>query len=758
MKSLLNILAIFLLLSVTSCEKHEHIVNYGKDGELNIVLSCANMERSGNTKSIQNIPDEGTAQDYHVKDYWLIQYNANGEYIENSAKYVEASDNTQNRTGALLPKEGEIYYCLFIANTHNPNFFTQMAEYIGTLNSMTQFYKNIASLDDTYNKTEGDLIMSGIAELKSGASELICKLYRNIAKLTVTIKNAEESGLTIKSINIKNIPGGTLYADVLLKKAPLPGINVLTAPYPNSHTVEFIDYQMDNLNITSGNSDSFVWYLPRNIRGIEDNVENAYQKNEHAPELATYIEIFATAKNDNELYRYRFYVGDNPTGDFNVEPNKHYNIPITFIDKGDVRDSRIADLTNIKLSGKSNCFIINPLPVEYQTIYHLPLTRIMEFWNNNNMPKDISQNTAWIAEVIWQDQNRPIVEFVNAESDILNIESVLKFKVKPGAVGNVLIGVREKGSNDYLWSWHLWITDYNPNEYTRPWTENKYTYKVNGGEIHRYAGEFWTKNYMNKYIMDRNLGALSANIDDGLAKTSGFMYQYGRKDPFPATDTDYYDINGNVIENTSGYIGGPFALLQGPVQIYESVVAPNKFVTVSSGDWVADNPYKKDNYLWNAPAINKSIFDPCPDGWRLPMHGVYDILYIAETEKANAYADIIEKDKEGLVFSIDTQVPSEAKEYNTAYFPATSVRNPQNGVLGQVGLTGAFHTLDTRDGKSNYFYPFYYVRKSKTVNPSWGSSKSKAVTVRCIREKSYGGETDDDKNNINTEDYIDAEW
>lgn len=63
-----------------------------------------------------------------------------------------------------------------------------------------------------------------------------------------------------------------------------------------------------------------------------------------------------------------------------------------------------------------------------------------------------------------------------------------------------------------LWSWHIWVTDYDPNL-----PANQCVYSTSGATM-----------------MDRNLGALSNigsddsdNVDD-----YGLLYQWGRKDPF----------------------------------------------------------------------------------------------------------------------------------------------------------------------------------------------------------------------------------
>ncbi len=85
-----------------------------------------------------------------------------------------------------------------------------------------------------------------------------------------------------------------------------------------------------------------------------------------------------------------------------------------------------------------------------------------------------------------------------------------------GEEGNVIVGIRKKSEDgkpvedrEYLWSWHLWITNYNPAE-------------------------------LGQSTMDRNIGAMKPG-------DAGFYYQFLRKDPFPHWQAKVYDINGKEL-------------------------------------------------------------------------------------------------------------------------------------------------------------------------------------------------------------------
>jgi len=154
--------------------------------------------------------------------------------------------------------------------------------------------------------------------------------------------------------------------------------------------------------------------------------------------------------------------------------------------------------------------------------------------------------------------------------------------------GNAVIAAKDAGGN-ILWSWHIWV----------PATEVAI---LDGTAL------------CGAKIMDRNLGALVATAATGDADplSIGLFYQWGRKDPFPGMCT----FSGN----TGAGVAGEAWTAHGELVTTEySVAHPTEYAhikEVDPGVWNVDDP--KD--LWNTEDNKKTVYDPCPPGYRVPLY------------------------------------------------------------------------------------------------------------------------------------------
>lgn len=121
-------------------------------------------------------------------------------------------------------------------------------------------------------------------------------------------------------------------------------------------------------------------------------------------------------------------------------------------------------------------------------------------------------------------------------------------------------------------------------------------------------------------FMDRNLGA--ETLHAASTSSRGFYYEWGRKDPFPWPDAEI--VYGEGVAHDSF---GPFYLgdTAADATIAWATAHPTTLMGEVAGpqdSWLAaPSPYLWGNGSDGHTATQrslKSIYDPCPPGWRVP--------------------------------------------------------------------------------------------------------------------------------------------
>lgn len=187
-------------------------------------------------------------------------------------------------------------------------------------------------------------------------------------------------------------------------------------------------------------------------------------------------------------------------------------------------------------------------------------------------------------EVLWETfgyslrpQKGDLVRDVIYDSDRVYFRTAKSFKE-----GNAVIAVRDADGN-ILWSWHIWMTD----------MPEAQEYPNNAG-----------------VMMDRNLGATSTGHGHALAL--GLLYQWGRKDPF----LNRMHIDKPMLAQSTITWPAPVVCTPEVGTVDFATKNPTTFIYI--GDLGDDWHYVKDRTRWQA---NKTQYDPCPPGWRVPDGG-----------------------------------------------------------------------------------------------------------------------------------------
>ena len=257
--------------------------------------------------------------------------------------------------------------------------------------------------------------------------------------------------------------------------------------------------------------------------------------------------------------------------------------------------------------------------------------------------------------------------------------------------GNAVIAAKD-ASGTILWSWHIWLTD-----------------QPQGQVYYNNAGT----------MMDRNLGATSATPGD--VGALGLLYQWGRKDPFLGSSS----ISSKIEAKST--ITWPSAVSSNSTNgtIEYATAYPTTFIKYNSSnnDWYYTGSSTTDNTRWITSTTTKSIYDPCPAGWRVPDGGSNGVWSTALGSSLSYYGTY-DSTNEGMNFS------GKFGSDQTIWYPASGYRYYNDGSLNFVGVDGDCWSASPRSSGtcSLHFSDNGYLA------PSYSYNRALGLSVRCLQE------------------------
>ena len=291
-------------------------------------------------------------------------------------------------------------------------------------------------------------------------------------------------------------------------------------------------------------------------------------------------------------------------------------------------------------------------------------------------------------EVLWESFGTSVtpsvgdlIESVNYDAGYVVFSTPSSFKK-----GNAVIAAKNS-SGEILWSWHIWLTD-----------------QPQGQVYYNNAGT----------MMDRNLGATSAT--PGVVGALGLLYQWGRKDPFLGSSSISESIEAKSTATWPSVVYASTS--KGTV---EYVTAnPMIFIEATSSsenDWHYSS---RNNDLWKSA---KTIYDPCPAGWRVPDGGT-DGVWSNALGSSSSFNYNYSSTREGMNFY------GEFGSASNIWYPASGYRSNFNGSLNNVGLAGGYWSVTPG------IYDPYYCGFNSYGNVSLLSESDRAVgrAIRCLQE------------------------
>lgn len=622
--------------------------------------------------------DPAFTADDAVRTVLLLQFDGDGPDAEliGQQQYYDhwPLDPTQD-DGFSLVARSTPQTVVVVANTFG---YLSLTDHTTLGNFLeNENYREINTLDGLWRKVEsgGDthhyLQMGGHHTFPSvtSSTSMSMSLRRNCAKVVVNLTNnaydkTGDNKVTIDHVQLCAVNAKNYYvADF---SAAAGDLFDFEDPFTNVRPYRF-DVQPQAFTHNDGTVQTLTYFLPVNLRGEGANTDpSASQKTKNlgAPLGATFLKIYARYGDEDKPIVYSYYLGGDLINDFNLKPNHKYTYNISVSGKGvAASDYRIEDLNHTVFQVDANCYMLQPSPLAGGSLtYSIPVRRAAVFWNPMNINNGyygasggddevltLTESTPWTAVLVWNEIHKADGTLAGAQELLPGSTDVggeiqvsgkgfdpdyvgdaidghnpyIRVRVENGMKGNALVAIRNS-MGIILWSWHLWVTEYNPDVEMTP-VDGTYVYPVPGGSVHRYNNTYWGAGtpYQKAFMMDRNLGAIAEvgyGRGVGVNDSYGMYYEWGRKDPFFSRakwTTPVKFMEG--ADNVTYSIHHPTTWIDKDGN-YKYWTAPGR---TALSDREAD---------WNDPVVlngvgksggvcepGKSVYDPCPPGWRVVL-------------------------------------------------------------------------------------------------------------------------------------------
>ena len=429
----------------------------------------------------------------------------------------------------------------------------------------------------------------------------------------------------------------------------------------------------------------------------------------------------ASAPYDLSLHNYQgTTTARNTANSYLISAPGHYRIPLVY---GNAIKNGAAN---------SNAYISSAPPILYNgtdVILHNFKDHLNQNITDPWIEKTNSGANAGIngAKIVWADEANLVHLSASPIAHDASGDAYLDFEVKAVDIksGNAVVAVTKGGT--VVWSWHLWFAPqsaltpipvtnfqnkvYNFTEETLGWKPTKWegtTY--NKARTVKVKVEQTITNNGTKQVAVLNITQNPGTVRTGIAT----LYQFGRKDAFPGTDTtpdgSFNKNGGNNMSVTNG------------------IQHPETFYTVGS-TW--KNGYNQYN-LWsmdntttgnNDNSVVKTIYDPCPAGFHMPASNAF--TGFTTNGQDSGPMNVSGAWDYGWNFNNKISSPDA-----TVYFPAPRFRNDVFGSLALGGSLGYYWSAVPSTADFVGALVFY----SGGVTPLGNFERSSGYAVRPVSE------------------------
>ncbi len=333
-----------------------------------------------------------------------------------------------------------------------------------------------------------------------------------------------------------------------------------------------------------------------------------------------------------------------------------------------------------------------------------------------------TDGTPTSGELVWKDVTTDIVTDLAVSSD----QEFLTFTVSADAIkqGNAVVAVKDNDGK-IMWSWHLWFTEseaLSTIAFNNSSSETQYFTRDNlGYVIDTYSGTSYTvprrvrvtvtqagSNQTATFQIIQNPGTSNITFHDT-------KYQFGRKDAFSGSS-----------------VGAP-TIGSGKTTYLYSILNPGTFNPYGAGiyDWCSstyNNAWAVGNTSTSnsvsTSAIVKSVYDPCPAGFKMPGSNAFTGFTINGNYQSSAFMINGTWANKGWTFT-------DIRNRSSVFFPAAGDRLSSSAALNNVGSGGFYWSAVPYNANFAWYLLFgsYYVRPQNNN----GNGRASGLSVRPVQ-------------------------
>ena len=334
------------------------------------------------------------------------------------------------------------------------------------------------------------------------------------------------------------------------------------------------------------------------------------------------------------------------------------------------------------------------------------------------------------ASIVWMDQPNLIrsssLSVVNNIPTNLGSMDFLEFEVKKEDIhnGNAVIAV--KLGNTIVWSWHLWFihddalntvtcTNFQGHEYK--FTQETLGWKYTALKVSTYSAPRKVRVKVEQTVANggvKQSAYITITQNPGNSRKGyNTLYQFGRKDAFPGTNT--LAEGSFSVELNSGYS------LQNTIQHPDILYAgmSGYYYFYFKNIWSADNTSEG----FNDNPVVKTVYDPCPAGFHMPASNAFTGF----TTDGQNYGPKNVSGAWDYGWTFNNKITSPDA---TVYFPASGYYYNNNGSLGDVGYYGYYWSAVPYNTYEGCYLRFH----STDVYPQKDENRPSGFSVRPVAE------------------------